>query len=273
MGLGEEPVLPDGQARCDRGEMPTRLVHLVVDAADPPTLARFWSAALEWPITVEEPDEMVIEPPEHDPAPEGQLPLVFVPVAEPKTTKNRIHLDLASSSADHQAALVSRLEGLGARQIDIGQRDVSWVVMADPEGNELCVVSHHGSVGKDPASPFAGIRPVAAVVFDCDHPEAIAPFWAAATGWAVLGQDDNGVWLRDVTTGGPYLDLHRVAERKTVKLRVHIDVAPFADDDHTAEVERLRAIGAREIDIGRADARWVVLADPQGNELCVLTPR
>src|SRR6476646_6716888 len=105
-GLGEGALLPDGHASCDRGVMPTRLVHLVVDAADPATLAHFWSAALEWPITFEEPDEVVIEPPENDPAQEGQLPLVFVPVAEPKTTKNRIHLDLASSSADHQAALV-----------------------------------------------------------------------------------------------------------------------------------------------------------------------
>jgi predicted enzyme related to lactoylglutathione lyase len=119
--------------------MPTRLVHLVVDAADPSALARFWSAALEWPVTVDEPDEVVIEPPADDPAQGGQLPLVFVPVADPKTAKNRIHLDLASTSADHQRATVTRLEGLGAQRIDIGQRDVSWVVMADPEGNEFCV--------------------------------------------------------------------------------------------------------------------------------------
>jgi hypothetical protein len=121
--------------------VPTRLVNLVVDAADPPALARFWSAALAWPVTFEDPDEVVIEPPEDDPAQACQLLLVFVPVSEPKTTKNRIHLDLSSRSVDHQAALVARLEGLGGRQIDIGQRHVSWVVMADPEGNELCVLT------------------------------------------------------------------------------------------------------------------------------------
>jgi Glyoxalase-like domain len=253
--------------------MPTRLVHLVMDAADPAGLARFWSAALEWPITLEEPDEVVVEPPDDDPVQVGQLPLVFVPVREPKTSKNRIHLDLASTSDEHQAALVARLEGLGARQIDIGQGRVSWVVMADPEGNELCVVSHLGSVGRDPASAFAGLRPVAAVVFDCDDPQAVAPFWTAATGWPALGEDDEGVWLRDLTAGGPYLDLHRVAEPKTSKLRVHIDVAPFPDDDHPAEVARLSGLGARPSDIGQGDAPWVVLADPQGNELCVLTPR
>jgi len=253
--------------------MPTRLVHLVVGATDPCALARFWSVALGWPITVDEPDEVVVEPPADDPAQEGQIPLVFVFVPEPKTTKNRIHLDLASTSADHQRAMVTRLEGLGARQIDIGQRDVSWVVMADPEGNEFCVVSHLGSVGKDPASAFAGIGPVAAVGFDCDDAESISAFWAAATGWPVLGGDDQGVWLRDVASGGPYLDLHRVAEPKTVKLRVRIDVAPFADDDHTTEVERLRTLGAQPIDIGQADAHRVVLADPHANEFCVLTPR
>src|SRR5829696_1185990 len=253
--------------------MPTRLVHVVVDAANPSALARFWSAALEWPVTVDEPDEVVIEPPADDPAQGGQLPLVFVPVLDPKTAKNRIHLDLASTSADHQRATVRRLEGFGAQRIDIGQRDVSWVVMADPEGNEFCVVSHLGSVGKDPASAFAGIGPVAAIVFDCMNPKAIARFWAAATGWPVLGRDEQGVWLRDARGGGPYLDLHRVSEPKTAKLRVHLDVAPFSDDDHSAEVTRLRALGAEPIDIGQGAVRWIVLTAPEGNERSVRTPR
>jgi len=253
--------------------MPTRLVHVVMDAAHPASLARFWSAALGWPIVLEEADEVVVEPPEDDSSQHGQLPLIFVRVLEMKTTKNRVHLDLASVSVEHQTALVARLEELGARRLDIGQGTVSWVVMADPEGNELCVVSHLGSVGKDPASAFAGIGPVAAVVFDCTNPEVIAPFWAAATGWARLGQDGQGAWFRDVTAGGPYLDLHRVSEPKQVKLCVHLDVAPFGGDDHAAEVERLRAIGARGAEVGQTNVRRVVLTDPEGNELCVLTPR
>jgi predicted enzyme related to lactoylglutathione lyase len=254
--------------------MPTRLVHLVIDAADPSALARFWSAALEWPITYEEPDDVVIEPPDDDPAQQGQLPLVFVPVPEPKSSKNRIHLDLASKSADHQAALVARVGGLGARKLDIDQGpDVTWEVMADPEDNEFCVVSHAGSVGKDPTSAFGDLAPVAAVVFDCENPEAIAPFWAAATGWPALGQDDEGVWLRDPTASGPYLDLHRVAEPKTEKLRVHIDIAPFPNDNQATELDRLRSLGATPIDIGQGDVYWHVLTDSEGNELCILTPR
>lgn len=251
--------------------MPTRLVHLVVDAADPAGLARFWSAALDWPITFEEPDEVVISPP----VPDGQLPLVFVPVPEPKVGKNRVHLDLASRSSEHQAELVARLEGLGARRIDIGQGpDVTWEVMADPDGNELCVVSHAGSVGADPASAFGSLSPVAAVVLDSPDPEAIAPFWAEATGWPVLGHDDVHVWLRDTSAAGPYLDIRHNDDPKTTKLRVHLDVAPFATDDQATELARLESLGARPLDIGQAPtATWTVLTDPQGNELCVLSPR
>ena len=67
--------------------------------------------------------------------------LAFVPVPEPKTGQNRVHLDLASASAEDQAAIVDRLLGLGARHVDIGQGEVPWVVLADPEGNEFCVLS------------------------------------------------------------------------------------------------------------------------------------
>lgn len=254
--------------------MAMRAVSVVIDSADPLALARFWSAALQWPITYEEDDEVVVEPPEDDESQRGQLPLVFGLVDDEKVGKNRIHFDLASTSDAHQAELVARLEALGARRLDIGQpADVTWVVMADLDGNEFCVVSHAGSVGKDPASAFAGVGPVAAIVFDCLDAEGLAPFWSAATGWPVLGRDDEGVWLRDTTANGPYLDLHRVADPKPSKLRWHIDVAGYADDDQAEQVARLQELGAAPVDIGQGNPRWVVLADPEGNELCVLTSR
>jgi predicted enzyme related to lactoylglutathione lyase len=253
--------------------MPTRLVSIVIDAADPPALAHFWGSTLDWSITYEDAEESVVEPPGDDPSQRGQVPLLFGLGGDTKTVKNRIHLDLASTSAEHQTELVGRIEALGGRRLDIGQGQVTWVVVADPEGNELCVVSHAGSVGKDPASAFAGLGPVAAVVFDCADPEGIAPFWSAATGWPILGRDDEGVWLRDPSGGGPFLDLHRVTEPKTAKLHAHLDVAPHRDEDQGAEVDRLRALGASDIDIGQGDVTWVVLADPEGNELCVLSPR
>ena len=121
--------------------MPTRLVHLVVDAVEPARLARFWVAALGWEIGVEEDGEIDVWPGEYRYPDPVALPLVFVPVPEAKTVKNRIHLDLATESVAQQAAEVERLLGLGAAPADIGQGDVPWVVLADPEGSEFCVLS------------------------------------------------------------------------------------------------------------------------------------
>ena len=245
--------------------MATRLSHIVIDAADPAGLARFWAAALGWPVTHEDPDEVVIEPPADDPAQAGQLPLVFVPVDDPKTSKNRVHLDLASTSPDHQASEVARIVELGATPVDIGQGDVPWEVLADPEGNELCVL--------DARPMYAGITPVVAVILDAHDPRTLASFWAAATGWEVVEGEAAGVRLRRPDGTGPYLELLRIDDPKTAKLRVHLDVAPYPDDDHATEVDRLVDLGAQRIDIGQGDVRWVVLADPEGNEMCVLTPR
>ena len=121
--------------------MSTRLVHLVVDADEPGRLARFWASALGWEVASEEPDEVDVCPPGFSYPDPSALPLVFVPVPEPKTGKNRVHLDLATESARHQAAEVERLLALGAVPADIGQGDVPWTVLADPEGNEFCVLS------------------------------------------------------------------------------------------------------------------------------------
>lgn len=268
-----------------------RLRDVVFDCRHPASLARFWAAALDgYDVAPYDDAELErlratgVDDPEDDPtvlveAP-GRAPrLWFQRAPEPKRGKNRIHLDLASRSDEHQAALVARLEELGARRIDIGQpATVSWDVMADPEGNEMCVVSHRGSVGKDPASAFGDLWPIAAVVFDCLDPEAVAPFWAAATGWPILGRDDEGVWLRDVDSDAPYLDLHRVTEPKQAKLRVHLDVTAAdagsgadADAGRDALMARLVELGGRPADIGQGDAddTWVVMADAEGNEVCV----
>jgi len=242
--------------------MPTRLQHVVVDAADPAALARWWAEALGWAITVEEPDEVAVEPPE----PDGLgVPLVFVPVADPKVTKNRVHLDLRSADADDQAALVARLTGLGATPADIGQGDVPWVVLADPEGNELCVL--------DPRDEYAATGAVAAIVVDAADPAALARFWSEAAGWPPAASSGTFASLRSASGTGPFVEFLVVDEPKRVKNRVHLDVAPHPGDDHAAEVARLRALGATPADVGQRDVPWVVLADPEGNELCVLTPR
>jgi predicted enzyme related to lactoylglutathione lyase len=248
--------------------VPTRLVHLVIDAAQPTRLAWFWAAALDWEIAVDEPDEAAACPRGYRYPDPVALPLVFVPVPEAKTGKNRIHLDLATESAEHQAAEVDRLLGLGAVHADIGQGvqgQVPWVVLADPEGNEFCVL--------DPRPVYQDTGPVAAVVADCRDPAAVAGFWRLATGWVPRNSVDGGVSLRSSAGVGPYLELLPSADTKTVKNRVHLDVAPFKGDDQAAAVAALREAGARPADVGQGDVSWVVLADPEGSEFCVLSPR
>ncbi|MBI1377564.1 MAG: VOC family protein [Frankiales bacterium] len=117
--------------------MPLRVQCLSIDAHDPAPVADFWQQALGWRRTYEDADEIVLEPPE-DSAAGGAVPdLLVLRVPETKTVKNRLHLDLRP---DDQQAEVDRLLALGATRVDIGQGEVSWVVLADPGGNEFCVL-------------------------------------------------------------------------------------------------------------------------------------
>jgi predicted enzyme related to lactoylglutathione lyase len=117
--------------------MGIRIQCLCIDAEDPATIASFWQSALGWRRTFEKEDEVVLEPPAGSPE-DGVAPdLLFLKVPEGKAGKNRLHLDLRP---EDQAAEVARLEALGARRVSVGQGQVSWVVMADPEGNEFDVL-------------------------------------------------------------------------------------------------------------------------------------
>jgi catechol 2,3-dioxygenase-like lactoylglutathione lyase family enzyme len=118
--------------------MSIRIQCLCVDTRDPARLAGFWQAALGWRRTFEKDNEVVLEPPEGS-REDGIVPdLLFLRVPQGKSGKNRLHLDLRP---EDQAAEVTRLEGLGARRVDVGQGDdTGWVVMADPDGNEFCVL-------------------------------------------------------------------------------------------------------------------------------------
>jgi hypothetical protein len=117
--------------------MDIRIQCLCVDSADPRTIASFWQAALGWRRTYDSDDEVVLEPPEGSPE-DGVVPdLLFLKVPEAKVVKNRLHLDLRPLDQD---AEVARLEALGARRVSVGQGEVSWVVMADPDGNEFDVL-------------------------------------------------------------------------------------------------------------------------------------
>jgi predicted enzyme related to lactoylglutathione lyase len=121
--------------------MTLRIQCLCIDTTDPARLATFWQSALGWRRTFEQEDQVVLEPPAGSPE-DGIVPdLLFLRVPEEKAAKNRLHLDLRPQD---QAAEVTRIEGLGGRRVDVGQGSgVTWVVMADPDGNEFCVLRPH----------------------------------------------------------------------------------------------------------------------------------
>src|SRR5215211_7668261 len=112
--------------------MGSRWDSVVVDAMDPARLGRWWAAVLDYRVVSEESDELVIGR-----ADGSQPELVFGLVADAKSGKNRLHIDLRP---DDQDAEVERLIDMGARRVDVGQTEASWVVLADPEGNEFCVL-------------------------------------------------------------------------------------------------------------------------------------
>ncbi|MEV4623257.1 VOC family protein [Asanoa sp. NPDC049573] len=240
--------------------MSLRPVQVNIKAVDPAAVGRFWAGALGWTAFSGEtsyvgPGDDLVWP---DPV---VLGIDIVPVPEAKTpTKNRLHLDLATTSAAHQAALVARVEALGAKPVDVGQRDVPWTVLADPEGNEFCVL--------EPRDADRDTGPIAAVVVDCVDPRAMAQFWGKAIDWPVREATDNHAVLRAAT--GPRLEFLRTPGTKTVPDRVHLDLLPYPGDDKAAEVTRLRTLGATDLDLGQGDVPWTCLTDPEGHEFCVL---
>ena len=114
--------------------MGSRLTEVVVDAADPRRLARFWSEVLGWKQTDAYDGAVEIADPER-----AGPTLVFVPVSDRKAGKNRVHLDVNPTGCDQDHEL-ARLLALGAVEVDVGQGEQTWVVLADPEGNEFCLL-------------------------------------------------------------------------------------------------------------------------------------
>jgi catechol 2,3-dioxygenase-like lactoylglutathione lyase family enzyme len=128
--------------------MGVRWYTTVIDCRDIKAQAQWWATVLGWRVAVDLPDEVVLVPPHAfttgatTPVEERGPGLTFVPVPEGKGVKNRLHLDLAPRAHDDHAVEVRRLEELGARRVDVGQpADASFVVLADPEGNEFCLLS------------------------------------------------------------------------------------------------------------------------------------
>jgi len=108
------------------------------------------------------------------------------------------------------------------------------------------------------------------VVVDCKDFRTLGHWWAGALGWTIVDEDDEGIELSNPDGSAPTLLFLNVPEGKTVKNRLHLDFVP---DDQNAEVDRLLALGASRADVGQGEQTWVVLADPEGNEFCILSAR
>ena len=237
--------------------MAARLVALCFAASDPMRVARFWAGVLGGDVVDDLGDGCTVLPDE-----DIGFRIRFMPTRQPKTGQNRVHLDLTSKSLEDQQQTVARSLALGARHIDVGQRpEEGHVVLADPEGNEFCVV--------EPGNAFlADCGFVGAV--SCDGSREVGYFWSEALGWPLVWDQDQETAIRSpaggpkVTWGGPPL------MAKTGMNRVHVDVAPTVDGDQRSEVDRLVSLGATTVDTGQGEVSRVVLADPDGNEFCVL---
>ncbi|MFD5098756.1 VOC family protein [Streptomyces albidochromogenes] len=240
--------------------MTAHLHALCFDAHDPLRLAHFWSGMLGGEPADESCDGIVILPGD-----DTGFRIRFTPSQEQKSGQNPMHFDLTSTSLADQQQVVARALGLGARHIDIGQRpEDGHVVLADPEGNEFCVI--------EPGNKFlADCGFVGALA--CDGSQDVGYFWSRALGWPLVWDQDQETAIRSphggpkITWGGPPL------MPKTGKDRLRFDLAPPAHGDQQAEVDRLVSLGATRIDTGQDDAGRVVMADPDGNEFRVLTPR
>ncbi|OFE15605.1 bleomycin resistance protein [Humibacillus sp. DSM 29435] len=245
--------------------MTSHLVALSIEASDPARLARFWSAVLGWAL-----NEHDHETPELRPNDDTGFRIRFLPSNEQKTGPNQMHFDLTSRSMEHQQETVARAVRLGGQHIDIGQRpEEGHVVLADPEGNKFCVIPPGNNFLAD--CGFLG-------ALACGGTQQVGYFWSEALGWPLVWDQDQETAIRSphggpkITWGGPPLN------PKLGRNRLHFDVAPADDTDQQAELERLLAVGATlfdggERDGGEHDVGRVTLADPDGNEFCLLARR
>ncbi|MGZ4434626.1 MAG: VOC family protein, partial [Trebonia sp.] len=199
--------------------MTSHLVALCFDANDTYRLLRFWAGVLDREIA----DDGLTLLPSDDLG----FSIEFLPTQEQKTRPNQMHLHLTGDSLDDQQSTVARALGLGGRHFDIGQGpEDEHVVLADPEGNEFCVIEPGNSFLAD--CGFVG-------ELACDGSREVGYFWSEALGWPLVWDQDQETAIQapgggtKISWGGP-----PVAPR-TGKNRLHFDLAPPVGDDQLAE--------------------------------------
>lgn len=250
MSLGS-PVPSESAATT--GPTGLELTDLTIASPDPARLAEFWAGLLQTGLMLGRGAPAV--------TPTGvAFRLRFVPGPAEKHGPNQMHPDLWPASVEEQTAVVQRALDLGARHLDIGQGpEALHVVLADPDGNEMCVLEPGGSflAGCPFFSSLAG-----------DGPAEVGYFWRDALGWDLVW-DHEGETAVQAPQGGPKITWGgEPIPPKRGRNRLHLDltsVGPLPIED---QIERLRALGATSAEPVCADA--VGFLDPGGNEFCLV---
>jgi catechol 2,3-dioxygenase-like lactoylglutathione lyase family enzyme len=240
--------------------MTVEIVALSFAAHDPGALARFWAQVLGRELVDRGPDGPLL-PADDDTG----FVLAFERTQVPRRGPNQMHFDLSSATPQEQAATVERALALGASHLDVGQLpDEEHVVLADPEGNEFCVVEAGNGF-------LEGTGRIGCVSSDGTH--RLGRFWSAALGWPLVWDHDEETAIQSprggskISWGGPPLAPRSGSER----LRWH--VAPTKGNDPVAELARLLELGATRVEgVETGDGR-LVLADPDGNKFHLLRGR
>ncbi len=234
---------------------------LTFDCTDPLRVATFWAVALGFAVDRDpgDPDGGVETVRDPSGATRG---MDFQHVPEPKVVKNRVHVDLRAPET--MAEEVERLRGLGASELRFVEEGAGWwTVMADPEGNEFCVLR---GVGEGARRDTPGLD---SIVVDAGDPFTVAAFWIEALDYAEHERGEVGIELAGPGAGDPLLSFVTVPEPKTVKNRLHLDVRPSGS--MAEEVDRLLSLGATQRGyIEEGGSFWTQMRDVEGNEFCVL---
>lgn len=241
--------------------MTCQLLAVCFDSDDPLRLARFWSGVLGWEMADDTHDCVALLPSD-----DTGFGFRFLPTPQQKSSLNARHFHLTSTSLGDQQQTVARSLALGARHIDVGQRaEEGHVVLADPEGNEFCVI--------EPGSKYlAGCGFLGELT--CAGSREAGYFWSEVLGWPLVWDQGLQTAIRS-PRGGPKIswDGAWLMPQQIGQNRLHFDLAPPVHGDQQDEVGRLVSLGATCIGIGQGEASRVVMADPDGREFCVLTPR
>lgn len=262
-GEVEDRARPERLARvrplCNHRTVAVELLALTIDSSSPEELARFWARALGWDVSELPSGEVELIP--TDPTNFG---LLFRRGAEAKVGQNPIHFDVTSSSIEDQRLSVADLIASGARPADVGQvGDEGHVVLADPDGNELCVI--------EPGNRFlAGCPRLGAV--NCDGTKELGYFFSTLLAWPLVWDQGEETAIQSPSGNGPKITWSGPPlMAKSARERIHFHITPAAGTSVEEAVVELTRLGATPLQSGSHGCAGVTaLVDVDGNELCLV---